>query len=183
LPYREPAQLDVQLNGEPLAHSATDGFESWFVDGFTQVQVNVPPAKAAATGLFFITCAYVPNEPRATGWTPPPEVRKQCAYDKTDATAATFVDVSYGSHFRQTLDVWLARKGTPAPMVFYIHGGGWAAQDKTDIHQHLDVRAFLDAGISVASVNYRLLQDANAAHIAPPVQWPLDDAKRALQFL
>ena len=183
LPYRAPTKLDVQLNGEPLQSSATDGFESWFADGFTQVQVNVPPQKAAALGLFFITCAYQPDEARTTGWMPPAEVQKQCATAKADATPATFTDMPYGAHFRQTMDVWQARSDKAAPVVFYIHGGGWQAQDKTDIHQHLDVRAFLDAGISVASVNYRFLQDANAARITPPVQWPLNDAKRALQFL
>jgi acetyl esterase/lipase len=35
----------------------------------------------------------------------------------------------------------------------------------------------------VASVNYRFLQDANAAKVRPPVEWPLGDAKRALQHL
>jgi acetyl esterase/lipase len=99
------------------------------------------------------------------------------------ATPATFVDVAYGPHFRQTMDVWLAKSAKPTPVVFYIHGGGWGAQDKTDIHQHLDVHAFLDAGISVASINYRFLADANAAKVNPPLQWPLMDAARALQHL
>lgn len=99
------------------------------------------------------------------------------------AAPATLGDVPYGPHSRQTMDVWQARSGKPAPLVVYFHGGGWQAQDKGDIHGHLDVRAFLAAGISVASVNYRLLADANAAGIAPPVQWPMDDAARAVQFL
>src|SRR5436190_859432 len=89
---------------------------------------------------------------------------------------AAIADVPYGPHVRQTMDVWQARSDKPAPLVVYFHGGGWQAQDKSDIHQHLKVRAFLDAGVSVASVNYRLLQDANAAKIAPPVQWPMGDA-------
>jgi len=99
------------------------------------------------------------------------------------AMPASFVDVAYGPHFRQTMDVWLAKSAKPTPVVFYIHGGGWGAQDKTDIHQHLDVRAFLDAGISVASINYRFLADANAAKVNPPLQWPLMDSARALQYL
>ncbi len=53
---------------------------------------------------------------------------------------ATFSDVPYGRHFRQTMDVWLARSRKPTPALFYSHGGGWQAQDKTDIHEHLDVR-------------------------------------------
>jgi acetyl esterase/lipase len=103
--------------------------------------------------------------------------------EREKATPPSFADVPYGDHVRQKVDIWLARSNKPAPLIFYIHGGGWAAQDKRDIHDHLDVRAFLDAGISVASVNYRLLQDANAAGVKPPVQWPLDDARRALQFV
>jgi acetyl esterase/lipase len=111
------------------------------------------------------------------------EVQKQRAAAKAAATPATFTDISYGEHIRQTMDVWLALSEKPAPVVLYIHGGGWQTQDKTDIHEHLDVRSFLATGISVVSMNYRFLQDANAAKITPPVQWPLEDAKRALQFL
>ena len=99
------------------------------------------------------------------------------------AAPATFSEVPYGPHFRQTMDVWQAHADKHAPLVIYFHGGGWVAQDKSDIHGHLDVRAFLAAGISVASVNYRLLADANAASIAPPVQWPMGDAARAMQCL
>lgn len=183
LPYRAPKILDVQLNGASLAESAADGYESWFADGFTQVQVNVSPAKAALTELYFLTLAYEPSERRATGWMPPAEVRESYATDKAIATPATLADVKYGEHFRQTFDLWLAESGAPTPLVLYLHGGGWGAQDKTDIHQHLEVRALLDAGVSVASANYRFLVDANAAEVSPPVQWPLHDAARALQFL
>lgn len=183
LPYRAPQGLDVQLNGIRLAESATDGYESWFADGYTQVQVHVPPSKASLTELYFLTIAYKPDEKRTTGWMPPAEVRERFATDKSISTPATLTDVKYGDHFRQTLDLWLAGSKTPTPLVFYLHGGGWGAQDKTDIHQHLEVRALLDAGISVASVNYRFLVDANAAKISPPLQWPLQDAARALQYI
>ena len=105
------------------------------------------------------------------------------ATDKAPVPPATFIDFAYGPDFRQTMDVWLAKSAKPTPVVFYIHGGGWGAQDKTDIHQHLDVRAFLEAGISVASINYRFLADANAAKVTPPLQWPLMDAAHALQHL
>lgn len=183
LPYRDPRNLVVQLNGETLAESATDGYESWFADGFTQMQIHVPPAKAAKTELYFLTIGYDPDEIRTTGWMPPDEVQKRFATDQALATPATFTDVVYGTHFRQTLDLWLAKSDAPTPLVFYLHGGGWGAQDKTDIHQHLEVRELLDAGISVASVNYRFLADANAAKVSPPLRWPLHDAARALQFV
>lgn len=96
---------------------------------------------------------------------------------------ATMADVPYGPHRLQKIDVWLAEGDGPRPLVAYFHGGGWAAEDKSNIHEHLDVRAFLRAGISVAAVNYRLLSDANAAKISPPVKWPLGDGARAVQFL
>lgn len=100
-----------------------------------------------------------------------------------ESTPPTFSDIPYGPHFRQTIDVWQARSNWPTPLVFYVHGGGWAADDKSEIHQHLDVQAFLDAGISVAAANYRFLADANKAGVTPPVEWPLGDTRRALQFL
>lgn len=105
------------------------------------------------------------------------------AAEVNNPPAPTFADVRYGKHVRQTLDVWQARSERPAPVVVYFHGGGWNAQDKGDIHDHLDVRAFLSAGISVASVNYRFLSDANAARVTPPVKWPFEDASRAVQYL
>ena len=46
-------------------------------NGFTQVQINVPPEKAAACTLFVVTCGYVPDVKRSYGWQPPPEVLKQ----------------------------------------------------------------------------------------------------------
>jgi len=102
---------------------------------------------------------------------------------KTEVISPTRVDVPYGDQPRQVLDFWQAPSDRPTPLVFYVHGGGWQNQDKTDIDDHLDVRAFLDAGISVATVNYRFLEDADEAHVMPPIQWSLHDAQRALQFL
>ncbi|GEP42601.1 carboxylesterase family protein [Brevifollis gellanilyticus] len=183
LPYKAPSGLVVQLNGAALKNNAVDGFTSWFADGFTQIQVSVPPAKVPTNGLFFITCAYEPDEKRPTGWMPPAEVQKASFTATADATPPTFTDLHYGEHFRQTMDLWLAKSEKPAPVLFYIHGGGWGAQDKGDIHQHLKVQDFLDKGIAVVSINYRFLVDANAAGVKPPLQWALHDAARALQFV
>ena len=38
-------------------------------------------------------------------------------------------------------------------------------------------------GISVVSINYRLIPDAIAGHVTPPVKACLEDAARALQFV
>jgi zinc carboxypeptidase len=74
IPYRNPKLLDVRLNGHALTESPVDGYQAWYGNGFTQVQVNVPPEKAPATELFTITCAYLPDEKRTFGWTPPQAV-------------------------------------------------------------------------------------------------------------
>jgi acetyl esterase/lipase len=46
------------------------------------------------------------------------------------------------------------------------------------------VKGFLDKGISVATINYRLIDlKAGATNTDPPVKAPLEDAARALQFV
>src|SRR3954471_11173515 len=45
----------------------------------------------------------------------------------------THADVKYGPHERNVLDAWLANSEKPAPLLFYIHGGGWLAEDKNTI--------------------------------------------------
>jgi acetyl esterase/lipase len=92
----------------------------------------------------------------------------------------TLSDVHYGPHERQVLDVWKADSAKPAPLVFFIHGGGWIFGDKNLV---VGVEKYLAAGISVVSINYRYTSQAVAAGIAPPVKAPPEDAARALQFV
>ena len=94
----------------------------------------------------------------------------------------TFGNVAYGSDPRQVLDFWKADTQEPAPVVFFIHGGGWNSGDKNSVFNN-GCAAYLKAGISVASIHYRLVPAAKAAGIKPPVSWPLSDAARALQFV
>lgn len=76
VPYRAPTILEVAVNGHALKQSETDGYEAWFADGYTQVQVNIPPAKTKVADLFVITCAYRPDEKRTYGWEPPEAVKE-----------------------------------------------------------------------------------------------------------
>jgi hypothetical protein len=39
------------VNGHTLAESATDGYEAWYADGYTQVQINLPPEKTKTIDL------------------------------------------------------------------------------------------------------------------------------------
>jgi acetyl esterase/lipase len=92
----------------------------------------------------------------------------------------TLSNVAYGTHERQVLDFWKAESSRPTPLLFQIHGGGWVAGDKAHV-SGLD--KYLAAGISVVSINYRYVTQAMVAGVKPPVQWPLHDAARALQFV
>jgi acetyl esterase/lipase len=91
----------------------------------------------------------------------------------------TQAEIAYGSHSRQVLDFYQAKSDHPTPVLFWIHGGGWMGGDKTN-PDFLD--RVLASGISVVSINYRLIPDAIAEKISPPVKACLDDAARALQF-
>ena len=92
------------------------------------------------------------------------------------------LDVAYGEHPRQVLDFYQAESDKPTPVVFYIHGGGWQGGDKKGLRASA-VQQYLDAGISVAAINYRYVRQAMELKVNPPVKAPLHDAARALQFV
>ena len=94
---------------------------------------------------------------------------------KEDRPKPDFADVSYGPHERNVFDLWLAKGAKPAPLVLYIHGGGFRAGDKSSI-DHDALRQYLDAGWAVAAINYRLTATA-------PAPAAYLDSGRALQFL
>ena len=56
---------------------------------------------------------------------------------------------------KRTLDVYAPAGAKGLPVVFWIHGGGWQAGDKSDVK--LKPQAFMDKGFVFVSVNYRLL--------------------------
>lgn len=91
-------------------------------------------------------------------------------------------DVAYGEHPRQRFDFWQAKLDKPTPLVVLIHGGGWVNGDKSG-YGTAAIQPFLDAGISVASVNYRFIDHAMEQGVEPPVKAPLHDAARAIQVL
>lgn len=105
--------------------------------------------------------------------------QKRKAAPRLKPTAA---NVPYGKHERQVIDFWKAKSDRPTPLVLYIHGGGWRGGDKRGMRGNA-VKQYLDAGISVAAINYRYVQQAQKMGVVPPVKAPLEDAARALQFI
>ncbi len=57
----------------------------------------------------------------------------------------------------QTLDIYRKSEGGSAPVILYIHGGGWAFGDKADVH--VKPQFFTRQGFAFVSMNYRLRWD------------------------
>ena len=87
----------------------------------------------------------------------------------------SFGNVKYGEDERNVFDIWLADSETPAPLAVYIHGGGFKSGSKEKLKTET-LAALLDAGISVAAINYRFVT-------TDPLPTAHHDAKRAIQFM
>ncbi len=85
------------------------------------------------------------------------------------------IELAYGSHPLQKLDLWRPDGPGPFPILVDFHGGGFCGGDKRDIQPELVAEAHRH-GIAVASANYRLTPD-----VAFPA--PMLDGARAVQFL
>ena len=59
------------------------------------------------------------------------------------------------AHERQVLDVYAPDGAKNLPVVFWIHGGGWQAGDKTSVQ--IKPKVFTQRGFVFVSTNYRLL--------------------------
>ncbi len=81
----------------------------------------------------------------------------------------------YGPHERNVLDLWKAKSDAPAPLVIFIHGGGFRQGSKDQVNPGL-IQKCLENGISVASINYRLTDTA-------PFPAAMHDSARAVQYL
>ncbi len=89
--------------------------------------------------------------------------------------APTYSDVAYGDHPSMRLDFWKAESKTPTALFVWIHGGGFRSGDKAPGNPIL-MEGFLKAGVSVASINYRLTD-------VGPYPMQMLDSARAIQFL
>jgi len=87
----------------------------------------------------------------------------------------TYADVKYGPHEQNAIDFYQAESDEPAPLVLFIHGGGFRNGSKRAVNQ-ATLQELLDAGISVAAVEYRFISHA-------PLPAAHKDCLRALQFI
>ena len=90
-----------------------------------------------------------------------------------------YKDVQYDTkHERNVLDFYQAKSKKPTPVVVYFHGGGFKQGDKGAVGRGGGalLKAYLNAGISVASCNYPFLKDADYMQI-------MQHCGRSIQFL
>lgn len=83
-------------------------------------------------------------------------------------------EIAYGSDPLQRLDLWRGKRST-APLILFIHGGGWREGDKRWIGE-ATVNHFLQAGFAYGSINYRLVPEA-------AIEQQIQDAASAVAFL
>lgn len=81
----------------------------------------------------------------------------------------------YGQYERNVFDLWLPERSKKlAPLVIYIHGGGFVNGDKEKLSPN-QLKIFLENGLAVMAINYQLL---------PATHYPghYMDCARAIQF-
>ena len=84
------------------------------------------------------------------------------------------VELSYGSDALQKLDYWRPQK-PGAPLVVFVHGGGWTRGDKSDAVGQKAAH-FLQQGYGFAALNYRLVPSCT-------VEQQAQDVAASLAFL
>ncbi|MBM3735558.1 MAG: alpha/beta hydrolase [Acidobacteria bacterium] len=87
-------------------------------------------------------------------------------------------DIPYveNGHKRHVLDVYTPERpdGKSLPVMFWIHGGGWQAGDKSDVA--LKPKVLTERGFVFVSTNYRLLPEVSMAEL-------MGDAARSLGWV
>lgn len=97
------------------------------------------------------------------------------SFQRPQAAPPTHEGLSYGEHAMQRIDLWIAKSDKPAPLVIFIHGGGFRGGSRKGVNGG-EIQYFLSQGISYASLDYRLTD------IGPyPMQ--MQDGARAVQWL
>ena len=130
----------------------------------------VPVRRAVLTVMTVVLCAFTAVMPAASA-------------DPAAATGAaqqdTYTNLAYvaGGNGRQVLDLYLPQHvGRPVALVLYIHGGGWAGGDKSELQANSGWQTYLNQGFAVASINYTLSDTAKF-----PQQ--IYDVNAAIRFL
>jgi acetyl esterase/lipase len=118
-----------------------------------------------------------------TEWAGPTRFLPPTEPTRRDDGALHYAGVTYAVAFGYRplqLDLWVPTTETPAPLVVWIHGGGFMFGDRRYLPETLRPNqvfdALLDAGLAVATIDYRHALEA-------PFPAQLLDAKAAIRYL
>jgi acetyl esterase/lipase len=80
-------------------------------------------------------------------------------------------EMAYGKDPLQTLAFWppSTKSARPAPLILFVHGGGWKRGDRTNATGKAKVAHFPAQGYALASINYRLVPAATVEQQAADV--------------
>jgi arylformamidase len=80
--------------------------------------------------------------------------------------------IAYGRDPLQSLDIWRAKDARgPAPLVVFVHGGGWKRGDKDNATGRFKAVHYPGQGYAFASINYRLVPAATVEEQASDVAY------------
>jgi acetyl esterase/lipase len=100
---------------------------------------------------------------------------------KATGQARGATELAYGSAPLQKLDYFKPAKAN-APLVIFVHGGGWKRGDKGNATGQYKAPHYLEQGYAFASINYRLVPDATveqqAADVASAIAYLRRDAAK-----
>jgi arylformamidase len=91
-------------------------------------------------------------------------------------------EFAYGTDPLQKLDFYAAKSNGPAPLLIFVHGGGWKHGDKRNATGADKVKHYTGLGYHLASINYRLVPGATVeqqgADVAQAIGYLLKNATK-----
>ncbi|MEW6709644.1 MAG: alpha/beta hydrolase [Candidatus Riflebacteria bacterium] len=93
---------------------------------------------------------------------------------------AMHLDLAYGTHDRQKLDIYAPENASGSPVIVYIHGGAWKMGNKKMVNDKPGF--FTSRNWIFVSANYRLLPEGrhpnNAQDVASALAWVHDNIEK-----
>ena len=102
--------------------------------------------------------------------------------DSVYQTELTLLDQFYGTDPKQKYDIYLpaGRNMDKTPVLFMIHGGGWAAGDKSDYREQIKGFKALFPHLAFVSVGYRLANGKTGENQFPTQE---SDVKACIEYV
>jgi arylformamidase len=101
--------------------------------------------------------------------------------ERREAAVMTRADLAYGSDPKQMLTLYRVAGRPPAPLVVYIHGGGWSAGDRAAGGREKPAH-FTGGGYVYATVGYRFVPQVRVedqlADVASAIAWLRKNARK-----